>query len=69
MGYTMGCEKGPKRKKFAPIICVKCFNDDGEIVFNKLLEGNKGGMNIRFLMEWVKPNILGVMVNKKKHIS
>ena len=29
-----------------PIIDVKCFNGGGEIVFNKLLEGNKGGMNI-----------------------
>ena len=28
-----------------PIIGVKCFNDGSEIIF-KLLEGNKGGMNI-----------------------
>ena len=46
MGYTMGREKGSKGKKFTPIICVKCFNDDGKKVLNKLLEGNKGGMNI-----------------------
>ena len=50
MSYTMGHEKRPKDKKFAPIICVKGFNGSGEIVFSKLLEGNKGGMNIRISM-------------------
>ena len=48
MGYTMGRKKGLNGLKFAPIIFVKCFNRGGEIVFNKLLKGNKGGMNIRF---------------------
>ena len=50
MSYTMGHEKGPKGYKIAPIFCVKCFNGGGEIVFNKLLEGDKCGMNIRFSM-------------------
>ena len=48
MSYNMGSEKGQKGLKFTLIICVKCFNGGGEIVFNKLLEGYKGGMNIRF---------------------
>ena len=48
MSYTIGREKGSKGLNFAPFICVKCFNGGGEIVFIKLLEGNKGGMNIRF---------------------
>ena len=48
MIYTMGHEKSLKGSKFTPIICVKCFNGGGEIVFNKLLEHNKGGMNIGF---------------------
>ena len=41
MGDTMGCEKRSKSQKFSPIICVKGFDGGGEIVFNKLLEGNK----------------------------
>ena len=48
MGYTMGRKKGPKSKKFAPIIWIKSFNGVGEIVFNKFLEDDKGEMNIRF---------------------
>ena len=27
--------------EITPIIDVKCFNGGGEIIFNKLLEGNK----------------------------
>ena len=36
MHYTMG------HKEFTPIISIKCFNGGGEIIFNQLLEGNKG---------------------------
>ena len=42
MGGTMGCEKRPKSQKFTSIICVEGFNGGGEIVFNNLLEGDKG---------------------------
>ena len=28
--------------KIHPIICVKCFNGGGKIIFNKLLENDKG---------------------------
>ena len=42
MGYTIGRKEGPKSKEFTPIISVKCFNGGGEIIFNKLLKGNKG---------------------------
>ena len=42
MGFTMGRKEGPKGCEFNPIIGVKCFNSGGEIIFNKLLEGNKG---------------------------
>ena len=31
-----------KELKIHPYIYVKCFNGGGEIVFNKLLEGDKG---------------------------
>ena len=42
MGYTMGHKERPNSKEFTPIIGLKCFNDGGEIIFNKLLEDNKG---------------------------
>ena len=42
MSYTMIHKEGPKSKEFTPIISVKCLNGGGEIIFNKLLEGNKG---------------------------
>ena len=42
MGYTMSRKEGPKSWEFTPIIDVKCFNGGGEIIFNKLLKGNKG---------------------------
>ena len=41
MSYIMGREKGSKGQKFASIIRVKCLNDGGEMVFNKLLEGDE----------------------------
>ena len=37
-----------RRAKNSPIIYLKRFNGGGEIVFNKLLEGDKGEMNVRF---------------------
>ena len=42
MRYTMGRKEGPKTYKLSPIICVKGSNGGGEIVFNKVLEGDKG---------------------------
>ena len=42
MGYTMGHKEGLKSWEFTPIIGVKCFNGGDEIIFNKVLEGEKG---------------------------
>ena len=42
MSYTMDRKKGPKSWEFTPIIGVKRFNGGGKIIFNKVLEGDKG---------------------------
>ena len=34
MSYIIGRKEGQKGKEFTPIISVKCFNIDGEIIFN-----------------------------------
>ena len=49
MGWVIPWVTGKiRRAKISPpIINVKCFDGDGEIVLNKVLEVDKGGMNIR----------------------
>ena len=45
MGYIIGPRQG-RRAKNSPHYLCKVFNSGGEIVFNKLLGDDKGGMNI-----------------------
>ena len=64
MKYSIGSNKIGQSDKFSTIICIKCVNFKGEMVFNNDLKLYKNILHLRFLFKWVKPNVFGEVINK-----
>lgn len=64
MGNSICGEKSSKCQVFATVVGVKSMYFIFKIFFNNCFESRKDGFDFRFLLERVKPDIFGKMINK-----